>query len=49
VFLGVNGHRLAADDEEIIAIFLQLAAGGLSRDEFTAWVVCHVQPLPEGE
>ena len=44
-FLMRNGWELIGNVGEQEAIILQLASGTLSRDEFTAWVRAHVQPL----
>lgn len=45
-FLVLNGWELAAGVDEQEQIILQLAAGDLTREEFTTWVQSHVQPLP---
>ena len=45
-FLVLNGHELSAGVDEQEAVFLQLAAGVLSRDDFLAWVQQHLVPLP---
>ena len=37
----LNGHELLAPVDEQEAIFLKLAAGSVSRDDFTNWVVAH--------
>jgi death-on-curing protein len=42
-FLVMNGFELAATTDEQEAIILQLAAGALTRDAFTAWVVSQVR------
>jgi death-on-curing protein len=44
--LVINGHELRADVNEQERLILELAAGSLARDQFTAWVVAHVVPLP---
>jgi prophage maintenance system killer protein len=48
-FLVLNGLELrgAVDDQE--AAFLRLAAGALTREEFTRWVGDHVVTLVDGE
>jgi len=43
-FLVLNGAELAADVDDQERTILSLAAGTLSRDEFTAWVAGHVVP-----
>lgn len=45
-FLVRNGHQINAGVYEQEAVFLQLAAGTLSRDDFTDWVRQHTDPLP---
>lgn len=45
VFLVRNGHQLDADVDEQEATILALAAGQLSKDEFTDWVRAHIVPL----
>jgi death-on-curing protein len=47
-FLVRNGFEITADVDEQEAVFLQLAAGTLSRDEFTDWVKAHITPLADG-
>ncbi len=43
IFLELNGARLNATDEQIVTIFLDIAAGMLSRDEveefFDRWTI----------
>lgn len=42
IFLEINGARLTATNEQIVRLFLDIAAGNLSRDEverlFLKWV-----------
>lgn len=45
LFLVLNGHELDAGVDEQEAVFLRLAAGGMTKDEFTDWVRAHVVPL----
>jgi death-on-curing protein len=49
IFLRLNGARLTATDDEIVELFLRIAAGNMSRGEveqvFTGWVVVP----PEGQ
>jgi death-on-curing protein len=47
-FLVRNGHEIQADVDEQEAIFLRLAAGALTREEFTEWVRLHTVPLAGG-
>jgi prophage maintenance system killer protein len=44
-FLRVNGHRIGATTDEAEAIVLGVAAGTVTRDEFTAWVRRRVVPM----
>ena len=41
VFLGLNGSRLRAHEEEVVAVMLELAAGTLSEDALAQWVRTH--------
>ena len=45
-FLILNGWELLADVDDQERVILLLAAGQLSRDEFTAWVAGHVRARP---
>jgi death-on-curing protein len=45
-FLVLNGWELAAEVDEQEQVILRLAAGTLTRDEFTAWVQSHLQQRP---
>jgi death-on-curing protein len=45
-FLVRNGHEINAGVDEQEDVFLRLAAGTLSRDDFTDWVRVHTVPLP---
>jgi death-on-curing protein len=47
-FLVLNGWEIAARVDEQEQIILQLAAGNLKREEFTAWVESHIQPHSGG-
>jgi death-on-curing protein len=42
VFLVLNGYELEASVDEQERIILAVAAGEMSRDEFSAWVEHHV-------
>ncbi|GAB4254384.1 MAG: type II toxin-antitoxin system death-on-curing family toxin [Thermoleophilia bacterium] len=42
VFLALNGLDLEADEEEVVAIMLLLAAGELEEAELAAWIREHV-------
>jgi death on curing protein len=41
VFLRANGFKIGADVDEAEAITLAVAAGTMSREDFTAWVCGH--------
>jgi death-on-curing protein len=45
-FLVLNGCELAAGVDEQEQVTLRLAAGGMKREEFTAWVQSHLQQRP---
>jgi death-on-curing protein len=45
-FLILNGWELTADVDEQEQTILRLAAGNLSREEFTSWVHAHLQARP---
>lgn len=42
--LRINGFKLSGTDDELEAVFLQLAAGKLDREGLTAWFQAHVVP-----
>jgi len=41
-FLVLNGYEISAGVEEQVAVILSLAAGELSREEFTGWLENHI-------
>lgn len=41
VFMGLNGQRLDATQEEVVAVMLELAGGALSEASLAAWVREH--------
>jgi death-on-curing protein len=45
-FLVLNGWELVAEVDDQEQVILQLAAGSLKRDEFTAWAQSHLQERP---
>jgi death-on-curing protein len=45
-FLVLNGAELVAEVDEQEQVILQLAAGRLKREEFTAWVQAHLRQPP---
>lgn len=42
VFLVLNGYELDAHIDEQENIILRLAAGEISREDFTDWIECHL-------
>lgn len=42
VFLGLNGFRIEASEEEVVATMFELAAGKLGEDVLTSWVSTHL-------
>jgi death on curing protein len=45
LFLVLNGYRLAADDANCVLTMLDVAAGQISEEQFTAWIERHLTPL----
>lgn len=41
VFLGLNGSRVEATQEEVVAVMLELAAGTLAEDRLAEWIRQH--------
>jgi death-on-curing protein len=46
-FLVRNGHQLDAPVDEQEGVFLRLAAGTLSHDDFRDWARAHIVPLTQ--
>ena len=44
LFLGLNGFRIEAHEEEVVALILSLAAGQLDETELADWVRQHIMP-----
>ena len=44
LFLGLNGLRVDASEEEVVAIILSLATGDLHEPSLSAWLRDHVTP-----
>jgi len=44
VFLGLNGARIVATEEEVVAVMLELAGGSLAEDDLAEWLRSHVAP-----
>lgn len=45
-FLGANGLRLVAPEEEAYAVMIDLAAGELSEEDLARWLRASSQPVP---
>lgn len=44
-FLLLNGHQLVADDADCLHVWLAMASGTLSDEEFIAWLEANVEPV----
>jgi death-on-curing protein len=44
LFLGLNGFRIEAPEEEVVAVILSLASGNLDETGLTAWLREHISP-----
>ena len=44
LFLGVNGFRIAASEEEVVTTILSLASGELDEPGLADWLRHHVSP-----
>jgi len=44
LFLGLNGFRIEAPEEEVVSLILSLAAGELNETELADWVRRHITP-----
>lgn len=44
LFLGLNGLRIEAPEEEVVALILSLASGQLDEPDLAAWLRQHVTP-----
>jgi len=42
VFLGLNGNEIDADEEEVVAVMLELASGELTEDALEHWIRLHL-------
>ena len=45
VFLMLNGYEVTANVDEQERLFLQLAAGNVSREKRVAWIEAHLTEL----
>lgn len=46
VFLGLNGQDLVAEETDIVAVMLRLAAGKLREAELARWIRGRLKPFP---
>jgi prophage maintenance system killer protein len=46
-FLGMNGHEVAAEEEDVVRVMLAVAAGEWREEQLADWVRTHLEPLPE--
>lgn len=44
IFLGLNGLRIDAPEEEVVALILALASGDLDEPELASWLRDHTLP-----
>jgi death on curing protein len=44
LFLGLNGLRIDASEEEVVATILSLASGDLDEPSLAAWLRDHIHP-----
>jgi death on curing protein len=44
LFLGLNGLRIEAAEEEVVALILSLAAGQLDESDLASWLRHHITP-----
>lgn len=44
VFLGLNGMRVNATEEEVVVVMLELAAGALTEESLAEWIRTHAIP-----
>jgi len=44
LFLGLNGFRIEAPEEEVVTTILALASGDLDESGLDAWLRKHISP-----
>jgi death-on-curing protein len=44
LFLGLNGFRIDAPEEDVVALILSLASGNLDEPSLADWIRQHVSP-----
>lgn len=45
MFLAINGYKIEASIDEQTEIILSVAAGKISREEFTEWLASNTKPM----
>lgn len=48
IFLGLNGKEIDAEEAEVVAVMIGLAAGGVSEAALAKWIRSHIATLSEG-
>jgi death on curing protein len=48
LFLALNGHELGADDADCVAVWLEIAAGTVSEEQFAGWLRERIVPIQAG-
>ena len=46
MFLGLNGWTIEVPEEDVVRVFLGLAAGNISEEDLAGWVRDNAIPLP---
>jgi death-on-curing protein len=44
MFLGLNGYEIEASEAEVVAVFVNLAAGHMSEASLAKWIRAHMVP-----
>jgi death-on-curing protein len=44
LFLGLNGYRIDAPEEEVVSLILSLASGELDEPALAGWLRQHITP-----
>ena len=44
VFLGLNGHRLVADEREVVGLMLDVATSRIDEIQQAEWIRAHLAP-----
>lgn len=48
-FLGLNGLRLTASEDDVVGLVLGVASGQVSKAEVAVFLACHSEPDPAAE